>query len=84
MIKGIKNLGINLENNMWYQYKDKIIDLSQIHFIRASENDYSIGKYQIEFVLFPGRNTVVTFYFDTENQRDRTFTDIYDLLKQKT
>ena len=68
---------------MWYQHKDKIIDLSQIHFIRASENDYSIGKYQIEFVLFPGGNTVVTFYFDTESQRDRAFADIYELLTAK-
>ena len=68
---------------MWYQYKDNIIDLSQIHFIRASENDYSISKYQIEFILFPGGNTMVTFYFDTESQRDRAFADICDLLKQK-
>ena len=65
---------------MWYQYKDKIIDLSQIHFIRTSENGYSVSKYQIEFILFPGGNTVVTFYFDTENQRDRTFVDICELL----
>lgn len=69
---------------MWYQYKDKIIDLSQIHFVRASENGYPVAKYQIEFVLFPGGNTVLTFYFDTESQRNRAFDNICDILKQKT
>lgn len=68
---------------MWYEYKDKIIDLSQIHFIRASENDYPAAKYQIEFILFPYGNTVVTFYFDTEEQRDRTFFEISNLLTKQ-
>lgn len=67
---------------MWYQYKDKIIDLSQIHFIRTSENSYTVGTYQIEFILFPNEN-VITFYFDVESQRDRIFSDIYSILKQK-
>lgn len=66
---------------MWYQYKNKIVDLNQIHLVRTSENSYTIGKYEIEFVLFPGGNTILTFYFDTESQRDRTFDNICDILK---
>ena len=68
---------------MWYHYQGNAINLSKIDFVRTSENNYSVNKYEIEFVLFPGGNTVVTFHFDTESQRDRTFADICDLLKQK-
>lgn len=68
---------------MWYQYKNNAINLLSVDFIRASENDYPVSKYQIEFILFPGGNTVLTLYFDIENQRDRIFADISDLLKQK-
>lgn len=67
---------------MWYQYKEQIVDLSQIHLVRKA-GIARHNQYLIEFVLFPHGNVVVVFAFITEDQRERTFCEITELLTKQ-
>lgn len=66
---------------MWYSYKGKIVNLSKIDIIKTSENACFLKKYEIIFILLPNGNTVETFYFETESQRDIEFASIVSVLK---